>query len=256
MQIGPETIEIEELPRLRIGGLRPDVVENLFRRVQWNYAQLESDYRKLNEALEQLRDPQLELPLEPPSEVPPSEGPSSERPSSAFPSSELPSSVEPQERRPGGQRPSLEHDELARRFLAAAQQAAHELRESARRDCELMLKKARARAIELNSEFEHSKALREAKLVEVEREFEHSKAMREAELAALDSAVCEIRDEMMAALRSIVSVELVAEPGNGTEAGGSPAPELGLPSRALHAVNGGSETARDEEPAAFARTER
>jgi cell division septum initiation protein DivIVA len=50
--------------------------------------------------------------------------------------------------RPGG-------DEVARTLVAAAHRAAKELRESARSDCEAMLKKARARAHELEAEGRH-----------------------------------------------------------------------------------------------------
>jgi hypothetical protein len=75
-----------------------------------------------------------------------------------------------------------EPDVLARLVLDAAQTAAHEMRESARRECELMLKKVGSHA----------------------RELERLNASKEGELEEIDALRREIATRMRASLRSIL----------------------------------------------------
>ncbi len=75
-----------------------------------------------------------------------------------------------------------EADELARVVLEAAQRAAREMRESARIECELMLKKAGSYA----------------------RELERVNASKEADLEELDGVKREIADRMRTSLRAIL----------------------------------------------------
>ncbi len=166
MEIGPNEpndIEIEGLPRALVGGLRRSAVQELLRRVQWEYSQLFFEYRKLKEAGEagqRADEPRAE-------------------PVAALAAPEVEPAAE------AAEAPRREPDELARLALAAARRTARELRESARRDCELMLKKARLRVVEL------------------EHEFERAKASRRAELAELDAMMDDVRAQMRAALQTI-----------------------------------------------------
>ena len=263
MQIGPETIDIDDLPRARFGGLRPEVVEDLFRRVQWNYAQLEFELKKLKTTLEQQPLPQFEQPGDRQSELATSFEPAEERPlEQPAPIEEPPRDLAPRVGQAEGrlveQRPRTEPDELGRLFLAAALQAAREERESARHDADLMLKKARARTVELNREFEQAKALRQAELTERELEFEDAKVLRESELARLDVALREIRTRIRSALTSIVPVGPVAEPaiGNDSKPNQTDEPEVELPSQALLAGNGNTAAEVGSEPAPLAHSER
>lgn len=79
----------------------------------------------------------------------------------------------------------LEH-ELARVALAAAQRSAHEMRESARRECELMLKKASSRTRKL------------------ERDLRHARVATDAELRELESLRREVCEQMRSALQTIL----------------------------------------------------
>jgi cell division septum initiation protein DivIVA len=120
----PEEIDADLLPRASVGGYKPGPVEGLLRRVAWDYRQLLHDNQRLHAQLEELQGR----------------------------ATALQSEVEAFERR----KPP---DELARQTLAASQRAARELRESTRQECELALKKARARANRIDHE--HARALDE-----------------------------------------------------------------------------------------------
>lgn len=140
-------------------------VEDLLRRVQSDYSQLYFEHKKLREALEQA-DPR---PVE----------------QSGQPRAETATTVDRLDPQPVRQSPAKDPDEFARLALAAAHRAARELRESARRDCELMLKKAHARVLKL------------------ERDFERLKNAN-AELEELDAMMHEIREQMRSALQAIL----------------------------------------------------
>jgi cell division septum initiation protein DivIVA len=123
----PEEIDSENLPRGSLGGFKPGPVEELLKRVAWDYRQVLHDNKQLHDQLEELQDRAAEL----------------ERQLQVV-------------RKPP--------DELARQTLAASQRAARELRESTRQECEAALKNARSRAKRIDRE--HSRALAELRALE------------------------------------------------------------------------------------------
>ncbi len=160
MRIAPDEIDVE-LPRTAVGGLKIGPVEDLLRRVAGDYALLFKENKRLKETLAELE-------------------------------------------RDGGRArtndddgaaatvaaPVHEPDELARLVLGAAKQAAGELRSSARRDAEAMLRKANHRAGQL----------------------ERERAARERELAELETLRRETCERMRAALESALALPGADEP--------------------------------------------
>jgi cell division septum initiation protein DivIVA len=126
----PEEIDPERLPRTRAGGFKSGPVEELLKRVAWDYRQLLHDSHQLYERVTELQEraEELERQLE---------------------------TLQEQRKPP---------DELARQTLAASQRAARELRESTRRECEAALKTTRNRAKRI--EREQSRALAELRELE------------------------------------------------------------------------------------------
>jgi len=120
--LNPDEIDTEGLPRASVGGFKPGPVEDLLKRVAWDYRELLHDNRQLHETVAQLQARTEEL----------------ERQIDALESAAA---------------RQKEPDELARQALAASRRAARELRDSARRDSELALKKARARAEQIERQF-------------------------------------------------------------------------------------------------------
>jgi cell division septum initiation protein DivIVA len=116
--LSPNEIDPELLPRASVGGYKPGPVEELLKRVAWDYRQLLHNNHELRGQLAELeaRADELERQLE---------------------------RIEKEGRR-------KQPDELARQALAASQRAARELRESTREECELAIKKARTRADQLS----------------------------------------------------------------------------------------------------------
>jgi cell division septum initiation protein DivIVA len=112
MTIEPEAITSTTLPRA-VRGYDTHATDELLKRVAWDYLQLQNTCRQLTAKLEQQ-------------------------------GSSTPADKPGQQPRPVA--PRAETDDVARTLIAAAQQAAKELRRSAREECEIMLKKARARA--------------------------------------------------------------------------------------------------------------
>jgi cell division septum initiation protein DivIVA len=167
MQIEPSDFDIDAFPRARVGGLKPEPVEEFLRRVQWSYNQLHHEYTKLKQAAEQA--PPHPAATEEPAPAPPAVA--QERPPAE-------PAAEPRQRR--------EPDELARLALAAAHRTARELLDSARQDSELILRKANSRASR------------------IERSFDHLKAAREAELAELDATIADLREQMLSVLRTML----------------------------------------------------
>jgi cell division septum initiation protein DivIVA len=112
--LNPDEIDSELLPRSSFGSFKPGPVEELLKRVAWDYRQLLHDNRQQHAKVAELQARAEEL----------------ERQLEAM-------TKEAQRKQP---------DELARQALAAAQRAARELRDSARQESELALKKAHTRA--------------------------------------------------------------------------------------------------------------
>jgi hypothetical protein len=88
--------------------------------------------------------------------------------------------------------------------LASAHRASIELRESARRDCELMFKKTRERLADRERTLERTETKRAAELAELDRDFERAKAMRTAELEELEEMMRGIRSQMKATLEALI----------------------------------------------------
>jgi cell division septum initiation protein DivIVA len=156
----PDEIDPERLPRASLGGFKPGPVEDLLKRVEWDYRQLLHDDRVLHETIAQLQGRNEEL----------------ER------------HIDALEKAASRQK---EPDELARQALAASQRAARELRDSTRRDCELALKKARARArrIERHSYRENARAVAELRNLQ---DLRH--ALQERLQSSLLDALAQVED--------------------------------------------------------------
>lgn len=178
------------LPRTLVGGLRKGPVEDLLRRIAHDYEQLELENRKLWATLEQIGGPKPPAPgagdLAEPTVALPIEAPGGEGPSEPDPA------VLPLEM----SSPQPEREDLAAAVLLLAQRSANELRASARAECELMIKKARAH------------------LDKLERESEQSRAATAAELAELLALKSELREHMRGSLQALLRT-FVAERSGG-----------------------------------------
>lgn len=158
--IHPDDFDISALPRTRLGHLKDDAVADFLQRAAWDYRQVLAQKQQLGSSVEELTARIEEL------------------------TKQLASLEEAAAHR-------KDSDELARSLLAAAQRTAREERDSARRDVELMLKKAARRVERLDEE--------------VERRAEE----RLSELARIEA----LREEVAAQLR--VTLRALAEPRDG-----------------------------------------
>jgi cell division initiation protein len=111
----PEDLDISTLPRTRLGHLQEDAVADMLQRAAWSYREALAEGQQLARTVEELTARFEDL------------------------SAQVASLEESRIRR-------KEPDELALSLLAAAQRSAREARESARREAELILKKATRRA--------------------------------------------------------------------------------------------------------------
>jgi cell division septum initiation protein DivIVA len=109
--LGPEDLNISALPRNRFGQLKEDAASEFLQRAAWNYRQALSEKQRLARMVDELTEQVDEL-------------------------REHVSTLETEAAR------QKEPDELARVLLASARGTAREERQAARRECELMLKKA------------------------------------------------------------------------------------------------------------------
>jgi hypothetical protein len=168
MTLQPDAIDLEGLPRTIGGGLKREPVEELLKRVQWEYSQLYYEHKRLKEALAGLEAEPREKPK--PASPEPIRAPgrvAETRPEPAV--VEGARAPEPVSRAgEAGRAPHRNLDDLARIVLASARRVSYDLRESARRDCELMFKNVRARIALLESEFERAKAVRVSELAELD----------------------------------------------------------------------------------------
>jgi cell division septum initiation protein DivIVA len=168
--LSPDEIDATNLPHARIGGFNPEATVELLRRIASDYDLLFHESRKLTATVEELRKA--------------ADG--------------LTSEIEALRSANAARR---DPDEAARVAITAAQRAARELRESARSDCELALKKARRRAGDIEAEFERLSVRLEAwllsmlTLVDEATEAESSKS-------AIDSALLGRLGETAAAVSS------------------------------------------------------
>jgi cell division septum initiation protein DivIVA len=114
----PEDLDVSGLPRSPFGGVKADATAELLRRAAWEYREALAQNTRLTRTVEELNARIEELEAE----VVSLEATSAER---------------------------KDPDELARALLASAQRLAREQREAARHESELLLKKVRARAREI-----------------------------------------------------------------------------------------------------------
>jgi len=157
MPIDPEEIGPANLPRTSLGGYKSGPTDDLLKRVAWDYRQLVHEHRTLEDAADQLgrRADELEAQVR-----------------------SLQGLLE-EHRDP---------DEISRTLLGAAQRAARELRDSARNDCEAMLKKAQRRA------------------GQIEAEAQKQTAAASAELARLQQLGSQVRQELRSTLDTILAM--------------------------------------------------
>jgi cell division septum initiation protein DivIVA len=152
MTMEPEAITSTGLPRA-VRGYDTHATDELLKRVAWDYLQLQNTCRQLTAKLEQ-KD-------------------------SSTPAEEPAQTWSPVV-------PRAETDDSARVLIAAAQGAAKELRRSAREECEIMLKKARARA----------RAIEAAE----RRRVEHATAA----IGQIQSAAAQLHARLQAALEAVI----------------------------------------------------
>jgi cell division septum initiation protein DivIVA len=157
--LSPNEIDPELLPRASVGGFKRGPVEELLKRVAWDYRQLLHNNHELRGQLAELeaRADELERQLE---------------------------RIEKEGRR-------KQPDELARQALAASQRAARELRESTRQECEVAIKKARTRAERIEQQFYQDNARAVAELRELE---ELRRAAVERLRSSLNAALEQVDD--------------------------------------------------------------
>jgi cell division septum initiation protein DivIVA len=156
--LSPDEINATNLPHARIGGFNPEATVELLRRIAWDYGLLFHENRKLTATVEELRKA----------------------------GDELTSEIEALHSANAARR---DPDDASRAAIAAAQRAARELRDSARRDCELALKKARRRAGDIEAELERL-----------------SVAAAEAELHRVEELQADVRERLEAWLLSMLSL--------------------------------------------------
>jgi cell division septum initiation protein DivIVA len=158
MPLSPDEIDATKLPHVRIGGFEPEATVELLKRVASDYGLLFHENRRLTATVEELRNA----------------------------ADELTSEIEALRSANGARR---EPDEAARVAIAAAQRAARELRESARRECELALKKAQRRAGAIEAELERLNV-----------------GAAEAELHRVETLQVEVRQRLEASLLSMLAL--------------------------------------------------
>jgi cell division septum initiation protein DivIVA len=158
MPLSPDEINASTLPQVRLGGFKPEATVELLRKVAWDYGLLFHENRKLTATVEELRKAADEL------------------------TSEL-------EELRSANAARRDPDDASRAAIAAAQRAARELRESARRECELALKKAHRRAGAIEAEFERLNV-----------------GAAEAELHRVEKLQLEVRQRLEASLLSMLAL--------------------------------------------------
>ena len=201
-----------KLPRAALGGLKKAPVEDLLRRIGYDYAKLEAENSRLWRMLEETVREQTNSPLagadrSPVDEagVAPDERNVTPDGSTSVVSLEQENGKGAVQHSPDPQRagqlaepaPRKERDDLASAVLTMAQQAARELRESTRDECELIIRRTRSRARKLELEFEHTRAVTSAEVEEL-RALEHEmrEHMRSSLQALLRTVLDESSDEM------------------------------------------------------------
>jgi cell division septum initiation protein DivIVA len=133
----PEDLNLSALPRSSLGHLKTDAVGDLLQRAAWDYREALAQNQRLTTTVEELSRRVEEL------------------------TAQVTSLEEASARR-------KDPDELTRTLLASAQRTAREERESARRDGELILKKAARRADKMEEEVARRHADRLSEITRLE----------------------------------------------------------------------------------------
>jgi cell division septum initiation protein DivIVA len=134
--IEDEDFDLSRLPRNPFGGVKAEAVSDLLKRAAWEHRKMRGRDEQLSRSVEELTRRTAELEVQ----VASLEAVAAER---------------------------REPDELALALLASARRSARELRESARREGELLLKKARERAREIGGGAQKRASANLTKLEEV-----------------------------------------------------------------------------------------
>src|SRR5579871_247819 len=188
MTLVPDEIDLDGLPRALGGGLKREPVEELLKRVQWEYSQLYYELRAVKDELERggqegssaeerqngaelaplraelaRRDARLALLEE---ELRARDSELTVLRQKVATQLSQPVSAEPSTMQTPEPPPRREVDELARLVLASAHKSSQELRQSTRRECELMLSKTRRRVSIMEADLERIKALHGGELAE------------------------------------------------------------------------------------------
>jgi len=162
MPIKPEQVNASKLPTA-LRGYDRDATDELLRRVAWDYLQVERAHATAEDEAEGLRGRIAELESDLASQQEHFDRELRER------TARLEGEVERLRR---ALRDHEQRDEMTRRLLVSAQRSAREMRETARAECESLLKAAQRRATEIEGEAQTSlrHSLRE---VERLRKLEH-----------------------------------------------------------------------------------
>lgn len=136
-RLRPEDLNLSALPRNPLGHLKADAVGELLQHAAWDYRETLAENERLAKSVAELGRRVEEL------------------------TTQVAALEESAARR-------KEPDELARSLLASAQRAAREERESARREGEVILKKAARRAKELEDDLARQEADRVAEITRLE----------------------------------------------------------------------------------------
>ena len=190
-----------DLPRATVGGLKKGPVEDLLRVIARDYAELEAENNRLWQPVRQLEsvpaeaDPAAgDAPAAPDKEIDTLSDLVSLEERNGHPDPHLPIDPPLTVEAPR-QAPPKPRDDLAVGVLAMAQRSARDLREATRDECELIIRKTRARAQKL------------------ERELEQNRAVTNAELEELRALKHEMREHMSSSLRALLRTFLDERPG-------------------------------------------
>ena len=193
MTIRPDEIDAARLPHARVGGYNVAATDELLKQVAWDYRQIAHENAELAEQNQALLARILEL-------------------------EQRVEAVEAER-----DRLQSRHG-LAAATLAAAQRAARDAREDARRECEQMLKAARRRAAEIDQTMEKALAARSGEVQALEEAQQRLLGeLRRVFSAALDSvdqagsaALGDLADELGEAVGRVRQKRLSAVPTPGT----------------------------------------
>jgi cell division septum initiation protein DivIVA len=165
MPLDPNEIDPSKLPHTAFGGFKPDETVELLRRVGWEYREILDENAKLAANADELRRNADQLAAE---------------------VETLRSGIAALKEEKAAR---TNRDEAARVAITAALRAASELRESTRRDCEVVLKKVHRRAESIRAEIERLDL-----------------TAAQAELGRLKGLQAEVREQLQDSLLSVLAL--------------------------------------------------